>query len=112
MPVYYQFVECLSLPTHFRPATQRGVVTTFRANRYVNRDAGAIPAASTFCIINICIAKTYVLRGRGLVSRRPGFLARRSRRRERRKMHGDSSLYPFRSRCLYRKRRRETASDV
>ena len=27
---------------------QRRIVTTFRANRYVNRAAGAIPAASTF----------------------------------------------------------------
>jgi hypothetical protein len=76
------------------------------------RDAGAIPAASNFCIINICIIKTYDLCGRGSVSRRTRFLECRSRRRERRKMHGYSSLYRFRSRCLYRQERLETPSDV
>jgi hypothetical protein len=40
-----ELTECLLLPAHFRPATNRRVVTAFRANCYVNRAAGAIPAA-------------------------------------------------------------------
>jgi hypothetical protein len=41
-----QLTECLVLPTMFRPATTRHVVTTLGANIYGNRAAGAIPAAS------------------------------------------------------------------
>ncbi len=47
MPVCDQLAECLLLPTHFRPAIGCHVVTTFSANTYGNRTAGAIPAAST-----------------------------------------------------------------
>jgi hypothetical protein len=46
VPACDQLPECLSLPAHFRPATERRVVTTFRTKCYVNRAAGAIPGAS------------------------------------------------------------------
>ena len=69
VPACDQLPECLSLPAHFRPATERRVVTTFRTERYVNRDAGAIPAASIFDVVTCFISMTCVYERRGQVTR-------------------------------------------
>ena len=69
MPVCDQLVECLILPAMFRPATKCRVVTTFRASLYVNKAAGAIPAASTLLFGSPYVAIVCDQEGRGLVSR-------------------------------------------
>jgi hypothetical protein len=45
--------------------TKRRVVTRIRADRDAKRDAGAIPAASIFCVVTRLIITPYIYNGRG-----------------------------------------------
>src|SRR5271168_2615049 len=71
VPVCDQLVERRNLPAHFRPGFSHNVVTTLRVDNCGTRASGAIPAASTSCVISYLIIKTYGSERRGFGSRRP-----------------------------------------
>ncbi len=65
VPVCDELAECLVLPAMFRPSHRALSITAFGITICGKRDAGAIPAASTSCVINHLNTMAYVYEGRG-----------------------------------------------
>jgi hypothetical protein len=65
MPRCDKLAECRALPAYFRPGAVVISVSIMAENGCGNRDASAIPAASTSHVVTRLIAKYYVYNGRG-----------------------------------------------